>query len=1206
MGNKFLLIVDQPSGIAIWLGDRHRIGRDRPIKHFPTLAERKYHFAINEQQRLLAVAYIELTGQIFLQLLSMDETFSTIHALGSPHNVTAWYQDDPSEIQHVCFAGGHEELCLIERSGRIRIYSFVSLSFRGAMVQLPEGVNVTSIFSTPDDSALILVEEGSVNNYQLRLYHWNSFGQRPEGILLSTAEELRSPTSFSVSSIGERTNVVFVSLTPALNVMHGFNLQIESKNTAYAFRSKEGKSRNMLEGTVHNSLLDCHADVWTSYPIVSAIKRETVTSFSDIPHRLTFVCENSGSLIEEYFRRMVKEFENLTKKPTDHLLDGIQVSTKAIEELNWRILEARSFKAGEWLVELLCLIPIHIAVARHNTFIPLKDGVLDSRQEQRLLGATVDQITESITLGWYESILNSYMATKPIKVVSSMGEQSVGKSYMLNHFIDSSFAGSALRTTEGVWLSLCPTRDLLVVALDFEGVHSIERSPQEDMLLVLLNTAISNLVLFRNNFALSRDVAHMFTNLDNQQRIAWGNDTSEVSFCLSKSNADYAGPLSILIHQWRPEAAREDINKLTRYLEDCVTARIGHVRTWIDSNISRFPAESPDIRSLRVILADSEDLLRASVQLCQVDCNRCHLPCLYPKGHNLQSHDCQTSHQCLEKCAYASEHIDVDEDEDDTFCGLFAGHGGPHLCKPTSHSCGEPCKLRQHRGCQQTCMKLPRHPPDEDHICSARNHQCGEPCDLSGISVIDVDGNKDLYSCPNHCAAAYDEEHDHHVCSDKLTCPIKCQLCNRLCAGGDHLHGLFGDAKHLCGQEHTNARIAGIFACFLSIIRWSTKLGMDPWKIHFGPLKGIVILWSRFREEDMQLMIREPRIYVARSAVNWVVMHISLTVAQRRDSKVGYFLTGYYYNDLQWRRPDPYSREEQAEFSRCDIQCAGEEHRGHGSVPARPSFCTLPIFHPPQPLDWADGRNGYISSDGHSFSCANPNRRQSYHIIFVLDASYSMKGTDLKPLPATPTSNLIIQHQNNRFGAVLSALYNFCISRSAGGNVARGDSYSVITFGWSAPVVVTNDSTSTPDQLLQKLVQTNVWGKTHFDNALRTAKSTMETHWHNDRAPAIIFLSDGESTFTDSVMQELCNVAAARGKPLSFHTILFGDSQYSTSLKKMATIASQIAVGALRGPLASQVVPCGYSNALDSIKLAETFLNIAQSLKKPRAALMHS
>ena len=46
------------------------------------------------------------------------------------------------------------------------------------------------------------------------------------------------------------------------------------------------------------------------------------------------------------------------------------------------------------------------------------------------------------------------------------GEQSVGKSYALNHFMDTSFAGSY---TEGVWLSVTPTQDALVVSMDFEG-----------------------------------------------------------------------------------------------------------------------------------------------------------------------------------------------------------------------------------------------------------------------------------------------------------------------------------------------------------------------------------------------------------------------------------------------------------------------------------------------------------------------------------------------------------------------------------------------------------------------------------------------------------------------------------------------------------------------------------------------------------------
>ena len=80
-------------------------------------------------------------------------------------------------------------------------------------------------------------------------------------------------------------------------------------------------------------------------------------------------------------------------------------------------------------------------------------------------------------------------------------------------------------------MSCTPTTEALIISLDFEGVRSIERTAQEDTLLVLFNTAISNMVcaglfhvplfslafqiLFRNNFALSRDIAGLFTVRDN-------------------------------------------------------------------------------------------------------------------------------------------------------------------------------------------------------------------------------------------------------------------------------------------------------------------------------------------------------------------------------------------------------------------------------------------------------------------------------------------------------------------------------------------------------------------------------------------------------------------------------------------------------------------------------------------------------------------
>ncbi|EUC62856.1 cytochrome P450 family protein, putative, partial [Rhizoctonia solani AG-3 Rhs1AP] len=188
---------------------------------------------------------------------------------------------------------------------------------------------------------------------------------------------------------------------------------------------------------------------------------------------------------------MISTLRRTTHKPVDWELTSTLVSTtNATSE---ELLESLSeFKLGSFIVELICLIPIHIAATMDNKFMPLKDGVWDPDYESGLVHSTVEEINDSL----------------------SFGEQSVGKSYCLNHFADTSFAGSAMRTTEGAWLSCTPTSDYLLVSLDFEGIQSPERSPQEDMLLVLFNTAISNLILFRNNFAVSRNVRGLFTSFE--------------------------------------------------------------------------------------------------------------------------------------------------------------------------------------------------------------------------------------------------------------------------------------------------------------------------------------------------------------------------------------------------------------------------------------------------------------------------------------------------------------------------------------------------------------------------------------------------------------------------------------------------------------------------------------------------------------------
>ncbi|KAG8949929.1 hypothetical protein FRC04_008232 [Tulasnella sp. 424] len=509
---KALLIVDCPDKIRLWLFSLQTgFSTDRPTCNIPNVPGRQYVVAVDQHTRLVALAMTEPSGNVTLQEYLMDETFSTMHSRGSPLSLNTWYTDGTPEFAHASFFNGTEELCLVEVTGRVRVLLIPSRSFRPASVHLHSKPLYAR--SSPDGTALIIVEGSPTGTKSIRVFHRASFGSNENGIVEELPESFNPTSNFSITSTGERQKVFLMGFDVPKQRIISAALAISRKETEYQFRATDEASNTSRETTtIHNSLINCFSEVWERFPVAAAIQRQTLSEDGRETTSVTFVSSLASNSFRSYFKRMVQDFERLSRKPTEQRLGRILVTSSPFDEVSRKTTSISQYKAGEWIAELLCLIPIHIAVTSENRFVPLKDGVLDSTLERELLGAEVSKIIDSISLGWYESIFSSYMASKPVKVVSSMGEQSVGKSYSLNHMVDSSFAGSAVRTTEGVWLSVCPTKDCLVVALDFEGVHSIERTPQEDMLLVLFNTALSNLVIFRNNFALSRDVANMFTS----------------------------------------------------------------------------------------------------------------------------------------------------------------------------------------------------------------------------------------------------------------------------------------------------------------------------------------------------------------------------------------------------------------------------------------------------------------------------------------------------------------------------------------------------------------------------------------------------------------------------------------------------------------------------------------------------------------------
>jgi len=318
---------------------------------------------------------------------------------------------------------------------------------------------------------------------------------------------------------------------------------------------------------------------------------------------------------------------------------------------------------------------------------------------------------------------------------------------------------------------------------------------------------------------------------------------------------------------------------------------------------------------------------------------------------------------------------------------------------------------------------------------------------------------------------------------------------------------------------------------------------------------------------------------------------------------------------LFWERSgfaDPYTQQEQTDFDLCDHKCGGQEHDLTLNAGAIPSYCILPLFHPPAQQDQVtfNTTNGYISGNGHAFACKNPAQmHRAFHVIFLVDKSGSMSYSDHRPLANTPVSQRVSAHHNNRYGAALSALYAFWSSREVATRQgtpsgARQDSYSIVLFDDTPEILLENNNTSTANELVESLIaHRGGYGGTNFDQALATARTVLERQWNAQRSPVVVFLSDGECGISDEVVYDLCRSAVRAGSALSFHAVSFGTRARAGSLRRMVQIATEIHDAAPRDPLAPPGDPCSYSEVLDTIQLANTFLAIADSLCNPRATL---
>jgi hypothetical protein len=258
------------------------------------------------------------------------------------------------------------------------------------------------------DGACLFVKSINANGCRIICQHWTSFGGG-NGKEIAWPDSIPVESQMVVSSVGNRNSTHIIFMIPEGNLCISLHVRITRKSSEFAFRSTTNGS-NLAENTKqteNNSLIDCHAEVWTRFPVQAPISRETNASAIHRPRCVTFVSIAPASSFAPYFSKMVREFEYSTRKPTKGLLAQIRVTGQEY----WDPVVSTptsEFQAGDWLVGLFCLIPIHLAVTGSNRFIPLKDGMISPQFEQSLLGANVAQISEALVNQLISSLSNHF------------------------------------------------------------------------------------------------------------------------------------------------------------------------------------------------------------------------------------------------------------------------------------------------------------------------------------------------------------------------------------------------------------------------------------------------------------------------------------------------------------------------------------------------------------------------------------------------------------------------------------------------------------------------------------------------------------------------------------------------------------------------------------------------------------------------------
>ncbi|CAG8512311.1 7486_t:CDS:10, partial [Scutellospora calospora] len=547
---------------------------------------------------------------------------------------------------------------------------------------------------------------------------------------------------------------------------------------------------------------------------------------------------------------------------------------------------------------------------------------------------------------------------------------------------------------------------------------------------------------------------------------------------------------------------------------------------------------------------------------CLTD-HKCHHECEFKEDHpdgitpicehfaaHDGKHECSFLHACGAPCIHAGK-----KNCQRGLCAKENGHektkgNEAHKCNSTIHYCGEPCSLNaitikgkyecknecmipceiEHdihkcqkdvcpiecpiKNCQRQCDNKDHfHAFEENviHFCG-EEHDCQEKCEEDGICKIITEPT-----------AIVQEETEYE---NKLPCCVKIPPYQFEHTGQKHVHeikkshkcnsGCPNDDEHIIEQENKqNFHFCDekcphcAYYCTMPYGHEKVDNSKHCHRLTAGDRGDFVLCHKLCENAGRHRHIdycKTPDVCKSGEAKSeGSFEHISAPISPNPSKEKDYVSHCIFWERTGFR--DPYTDLE--EFKKCDHHCVDEKH-----YDKEKSYCIQKIFHPilDHKSEIIPDGTGYISIDGHQFSCESPTKNfGNFHIIFVVDISGSMGFNDCKP---QCTNSMLIglkDKHNNRLGAVIESVFTFIETRKNSRKSTRvgqmapdRDTVSLVLFNHSATAIFENRSLSHSEDLLDEMMNYTANGFTNF--ADKDANQSYDTYIELKRTTTYLYL----------------------------------------------------------------------------------------------------